>query len=78
MRQARIGMRHTEESRRKISEAHRRRGKLVPGTIVWTPEEDELLKTLPEEEVARRTGRTLKAIYTRRQRLGMPDGLRRD
>jgi hypothetical protein len=78
MRQARIGMRHTEESRRKISEAHRLRGKLVPGTIVWTAEEDELLKTLPAEEVARRTGRTPTAIYTRRQRLGMPHGRRRD
>jgi hypothetical protein len=62
------------ESRRKMSEAHRKRGTLVPGTIVWTAEEDELLKTLPAEEVARRTGRTLKAIYTRRRRLGMPDG----
>jgi hypothetical protein len=78
MRQARLGMRHTEESRRRMSEAQRRRGALVPGTIVWTAEEDELLKTLPAEEVARRTGRTLKAIYTRRQRLGMPDGRRRD
>jgi hypothetical protein len=70
-------MRHTEGARRRISEAHRRRGKLVPGTVVWTPEEDELLETLPAEEVARRTGRTLKAIYTRRQRMGMPDGRRR-
>ena len=57
-----------------MSEADRKRGTLVPGTIPWTAEEDELAKTLPAEEVARRTGRTLKAIYTRRQRLGMPDG----
>jgi hypothetical protein len=62
-------MRHTEESRRKMSEAHRKRGILVPGTIPWTTEEDELLKTLPAEEVARRTGRTLEAVYTRRRRL---------
>ena len=53
VRQARLGMRHTDESRRKMSEAHQRRGTLVPGTIVWTAEEDELLKTLPAEEVAR-------------------------
>jgi hypothetical protein len=77
MRQAQLGMRHTEESRRRMREAHRRRGKLVPGTIVWTAEEDELLKTLPAEEVAKRTGRNLKAVYARRQRLGMPDGRHR-
>jgi hypothetical protein len=61
-----------------MSEAHRRRGTLVPATKVWTAEEDEMLKTLPAEEAARRTGRTLKAIYPRRTRLGMPDGRRRD
>jgi hypothetical protein len=72
------GSHHTEESRRRMSEAHRRRGTLVPGTRAWTPEEDELLKTLPAEEVARRTGRTLTAIYARRRRLGMPDERRRD
>jgi hypothetical protein len=37
-----------------------------------------MLKTLPAEEVARRTGRSLKAVYTRRQGLGMPDGRRQD
>jgi hypothetical protein len=72
------GSHHTEETRRRMSETRRKRGILVPGTIVWTVEEDELLKTLPAEEVARRTGRTLTAIYTRRQRLGMPDGRCRD
>jgi hypothetical protein len=51
---------------------------LVPGTRVWTLAEDALLKALPAEEVARKTWRTLKAIYTRRQRLGMPDGRRRE
>jgi hypothetical protein len=61
-----------------MSEAHRKRGTLVPGTIPWTAEEDELLRTLPAEEVAERTGRTLTAIYTRRRRLGMQDGRRRD
>jgi hypothetical protein len=60
-----------------MSQTHRRRGTLVPGTRVWTAEEDELLKTLPAEEVARRTGRSLSAVHTRRQRLGMPDGRRR-
>jgi hypothetical protein len=40
-----------------MSEAHRRRGTLVPGTIPWAPEEDELVRTLPAEEVARRAGK---------------------
>jgi hypothetical protein len=41
----------------------------------WTPEEDELLRTLPPAEVARRTGRTLLAVYVRCHELGLPDGL---
>jgi hypothetical protein len=60
-----------------MSETHRRRGTLVPGTKVWTAEEDELVKTLSAEEAAKKTGRSLKAVYERR-RLGMPDGRRRD
>ena len=76
--QAWRGSHHTEETRRQRSPTHRKRGTLVPGTIPRTAEEDELLKALPGEEVARRTGRSLEAVYTRRQRLGMPDGWRRD
>ena len=41
----------------------------------WLPEEDELLRTLPPAEVARRTGRTLLAVYVRCHELGLPDGL---
>ena len=41
----------------------------------WLPEEDELLQTLPPAEVARRTGRTLLAVYVRCHELGLPDGL---
>jgi hypothetical protein len=64
-------------ARRKISEANLRNGRLVPGTIVWTPEEDELVRTLPVEEVVRRTGRSLIAVYARRSKLKVPDGRRR-
>jgi hypothetical protein len=70
MRRAWLGSHHSEESRRKMSETRRKRGILVLGTIVWTAEEDELLKTLPAQEVARRTGRTLTAVFARRRRLG--------
>jgi hypothetical protein len=57
-----------------MSETHRLRGTLVPGTIPWTAAEDELVWTLPAEEVAQRTGRSLAAVYKRRFRLGVTDG----
>jgi hypothetical protein len=65
------------ETRRKMSAAHKRRGTLVPGTRLWMPEEDELVRTLPRGEAARRTGRTPQAVSDRRQVLGLPDGRRR-
>jgi hypothetical protein len=74
----RRGTRHREESRRRMSEAHRRRGTLVPGTVVWAEREDELVRSLPAAEAARRTGRTLGAVWSRRRVLGLPDGRRRD
>jgi hypothetical protein len=37
----------------------------------WTAEEEELLRTLPPGEAARRTGRTLHAVYARRYLLGI-------
>ncbi len=78
MHEAWRGSHHSQESRRKMSEAHRKRGTLVPGIKVWTAEEDEWVMTLPAEEVAKRTRRSLKAVYARRRRLGIPDGRRRD
>jgi hypothetical protein len=55
---------------------------LLPGfnglnVRAWTPEEDDLVRTLPAAEVVRRTGRTLAAMYVRRSLLGVPDGRRR-
>ena len=38
----------------------------------WTPEDDRLLGTLPDKEVAERLGRTLNSVTLRRQRLGIP------
>jgi hypothetical protein len=74
----RRGTRHQEESRRKMSETHRRRGTLVPGTVVWTKAEDRLVRSLPAAEAARRTGRTLVAVWQRRRVLGVPDGRRKE
>jgi hypothetical protein len=44
----------------------------------WEAWEDELLRTLPPAEVAKRTGRTLSAALSRRHVLGLPDGRRRE
>jgi hypothetical protein len=70
------GTHHSEATRRKMSRTHRRLGTLVPGTKVWTVEEDQLVRTLPAAKAAKKSGRSLTAVYTRRNRLGVPDGRR--
>jgi hypothetical protein len=45
MHQAWRGSHHSEATRRRMSRTHRKRGTMVPGTIPWTAEEDELVKT---------------------------------
>jgi hypothetical protein len=65
----------SEETRRKMSEAARRRGARPPKAgRPWTAEEDALVREHPAAEVALRTGRTLSAVYDRRRQLGLPDG----
>jgi hypothetical protein len=59
------------ETRRKQSEAWRRRSLLVPGLRAWTAAEDELVRTRSIAEVARLTGRTIVAVGSRRYRLRM-------
>jgi hypothetical protein len=79
MRTANLGRKHTEQTRRRMSEAHRRRGTRPPKAgRSWTAQEDALLAAgLTAAEVAERTGRTLTAAYKRRGLLGLPDGRRR-
>jgi hypothetical protein len=74
-RLARLGMKHTAETRRRMSETHRRLWKRRAG--VWTKAEDASVRRLPAPEVARRTGRSLAAVYIRRHELGVPDVRRR-
>jgi hypothetical protein len=38
----------------------------------WTPETDALLEKMSDKAVAQRLGRTVRAVSTRRQRLGIP------
>jgi hypothetical protein len=63
-------------TRAKMAAAARRRaaGGFLPNGRVWTAEEDVLVRTLPAPEGARLTGGTLKAVWGRRERLGLPDG----
>lgn len=77
VRAAHQGSHRSEETRRRMSETHRRRGTLVPGTVPWTAEQDEMVRTLPASEAARWTGRSLVAVYARRNRLQVPDGRKR-
>jgi hypothetical protein len=72
---ARRGSRHSEETRRRMSEAHKRRGTRPPKAgRPWTPAEDGAVLTLPPAEAARRTGRSLGAVYGRRAALRASGG----
>ncbi len=72
------GKNYRAGTRAKMSAAHRQRGTRPPKSgRPWTAEEEALLRELSPGEVARRTGRTLTAVYSRRIALGMPDGRRR-
>src|SRR5262245_64080649 len=73
-----------------VGQAHRLRGGELPywliakkrqtfpkGGQLWKPLVDELVRTPPAPEVAKQTGRTFTAAYSRRTALGMPDGRRK-
>jgi hypothetical protein len=51
-------------------------GRLRPSSlarcwVAWTFKEDQLVRSLPAREAARRTGRSLAAVYSRRRDLGV-------
>jgi hypothetical protein len=52
---------------------HGRVARLWADCCSWTVEQDELVRTLPPAEVARRTGRPARAVYRRRRRLRLQD-----
>ena len=39
----------------------------------WTPEEDQLLGTMPDADVAAKTGQDIQSVRKRRGRLGIPN-----
>jgi hypothetical protein len=74
MRKATIGRKLTPDHRRKLSEAQKRRGARPPAAgRSWASWEHELLLALPPADVAKQTGRTLRAVFLRRHKLGLPD-----
>lgn len=69
------GSRHSAATRRKMSLTHKQ--KWLSGPLAarrWTASQDELVRTLPPAEVAKRTGRTIKAVWSRRRTLGLTNG----
>ncbi len=58
--------------RRKMSEVHKLRGTHPPAAgVPWTANEIELLRTLRPAEVAKRTHRTMTAVYAARRKFGL-------
>jgi hypothetical protein len=72
--EANTGRRPTEETRRKMRTAHKRRGTRPPHGRSWTVEEDALVRSLAPREVAKVTGRSMASVWQRRGVLGLPDG----
>ena len=71
-RRANLGKKASEATRRKMSEAQRRRQAVPVPRRPWEPWEDALLGVVPDAEVARRTGRRVDAVRSRRERLFIP------
>jgi hypothetical protein len=66
------------EERRAWLAYHARRQPHGPKSLrPWTAEEDELVRSLPAAEAARRTRRTRRAVYDRRVALGLTGGRRK-
>jgi hypothetical protein len=68
------GRRLSEETVRRRVQTRRERGCPPPNRRAedgWKPEEVALLGTLPDDELARRPGRSLIAVSTKRRRLGI-------
>lgn len=70
MRQVNLGHPPSDETRKRMSDAHKRRGTRPPKAgRAWTDDELKLLAVTPPIEVARLTNRTLAAVYIMRGKL---------
>jgi hypothetical protein len=77
---AHTGRVHSEEERRKRSEAHKRLGTWPPAAgRPWTEAEDAVVPSLRLKDTAKAlTGRSVGSIRSRRRTLRLPDGRRRN
>ena len=67
------GRKHSPEARRRMSEAQRRRGAWPPAAgRPWSAEEETLLGTMPDGELATLIGRSSEAVRQRRTDGGIP------
>jgi hypothetical protein len=73
--QAREWTEDEREQRRQMAAEKGLAAYLVPGYQgpLWTPEDVALLGTVPDDEVAQRTGRTAGAVRQKREELGIPN-----
>jgi hypothetical protein len=73
------GRKSTQQTRLKMSEAHKRRGTIPPAMRGprWTVEDHALLGTMKDKDVADRIGRPLGAVQARRYVFGIPNILKR-
>jgi hypothetical protein len=72
---ANTGRKVTPETRAKMSAAHKARGTRPPARrgVTWSPEEDEILKSLPPGKAALKLRRSLGSVYSRRHVQELPD-----
>ena len=75
---AKQGRKHTAEARRNMSAGQRRRAENLATAKgpPWTAEDEALLGTAPDEQVAIRLGRTFYQVRRRRRRLRIPSYIR--
>ena len=70
LRKANLGKKASEATRQKMSEAAKAWGTWPPAAgRAWTAKEDRLALTLPTAQAAKRTGRTVSAVESRRGKL---------
>src|SRR5262245_29368698 len=78
VRKSHLGKRLSALVRRKISETKKRRGQRPDfNNPAWSAKEDILLLTLRPAQVAKRTQRTMEAVYSRRRKLGIANRRKR-
>lgn len=72
LRKSNVGRKATTEVRRKMSQTHKQRGTRPPWlNPAWAHWEDKAVRTLPPAAAAKKTGRTMWAVWSRRHELGL-------